>query len=182
MSSITATAAEAATIRRMVDEGWTPDAAAEHVARMARSAKNGPPCDSAPEKVSAVIESASERQRANKRREPHCDTVPDVPEIAPQSEKQFQSMCEYVFRSEGFLVYHTYNSRRSEPGFPDLVAVHPDRGIIFAELKMPKGKPSAAQTRWLEAIRAAGHNAYLWYPSDFGEIQAIARGEVYNEQ
>ena len=38
------------------------------------------------------------------------------------TEKQFQSHIVQYAKMRGWLVYHTHDSRRSEPGFPDLVA------------------------------------------------------------
>lgn len=56
-------------------------------------------------------------------------------------------------RELGWLAYATHDSRRSEPGFPDLVLVKPPR-VIFAELKtekgrIRKGKWNRGKTRWL---------------------------------
>jgi len=63
------------------------------------------------------------------------------------------------------LVYHTYDSRRSERGFPDLVIVGV-RGILFRELKNEKNKPTIHQQQWIQALQAAGADAGLWRPSD----------------
>jgi hypothetical protein len=56
-------------------------------------------------------------------------------------------------------------------GFPDLVLVR-DR-IIYAELKTTKGKLSANQNQWRDAIAAAGGEHYVWRPSDADEIKAV---------
>lgn len=56
-------------------------------------------------------------------------------------------------RQEFNLAYHTYDSRKSTPGFPDLVLVHPRRKIvIFAELKIDTTYPSNEQRLWLAAL------------------------------
>jgi hypothetical protein len=52
-------------------------------------------------------------------------------------------------------------------GFPDLVLVHRDRGVIYAELKAERGKVSPSQADWLETLTAAGAETYLWRPRDF---------------
>ncbi|HEY3492176.1 MAG TPA: VRR-NUC domain-containing protein [Solirubrobacterales bacterium] len=71
------------------------------------------------------------------------------------------------------LVYHTHRSDRSQPGFPDLVLVRPQHGeLVFAELKSERGRLSPAQQEWLDGLRRAGQEAYLWRPSDMDEIQA----------
>ena len=38
------------------------------------------------------------------------------------NEKKFQSQVVRIAKVFGWLCYHTYDSRRSEPGFPDLSA------------------------------------------------------------
>jgi len=65
----------------------------------------------------------------------------------------------------GLLCYHTYSSRRSEPGFPDLVIVG-RRGVLMRELKTERGKVTVAQTIWLNALDDAGIDADVWRPAD----------------
>lgn len=91
-------------------------------------------------------------------------------------EKEWQ---EQVIELAGYyrwLVYHTYDSRRSAKGFPDLVLVR--EHVIFAELKTDRGRLSVDQRRWLEALRAAGQIAELWRPRDFERVHAFLRGQV----
>ena len=66
----------------------------------------------------------------------------------------------------GCLTYHTYDSRRSREGFPDLVIVHePTGALAFAELKRDGQRPTAPQDRWLRAL-GRRHRAFLWTPAD----------------
>ena len=60
-------------------------------------------------------------------------------------------------------------------GFPDLVLVGPR--VIFAELKSQRGRVSAAQRAWLDALSEAGVEAYLWRPSQFDEVADVLRPE-----
>jgi hypothetical protein len=53
----------------------------------------------------------------------------------------------------GWLAYHTHDSRRSQPGFPDLVLVRRPR-MIYAELKSDRGRLRAEQNIWLAELRA----------------------------
>ena len=80
-------------------------------------------------------------------------------------------------RRLGWRVYHTHDSRRSEPGFPDLTMVRGKR-VVFAELKSERGKLTPAQVGWLDAIREAGQEAYMWKPADWPEaIGGVLTGE-----
>lgn len=92
------------------------------------------------------------------------------------SEARFQEQVIYTLKAYGWMVYHTHDSRRSASGFPDLVAVHPKLGTIFAELKSDKGQPTAAQNDWLAALRGAGQQAYLWRPAYWDEVLTVASG------
>lgn len=68
-------------------------------------------------------------------------------------------------RLRGFLVYHTHRSDRSEPGFPDVVCVHPRTGdVVIAELKASRGRVSRAQQLWLDALHLAGLTPHVWRP------------------
>lgn len=57
-------------------------------------------------------------------------------------------------------------------GWPDLVFVRSGR-IIFAELKMPKGKLSQEQLAWLEALRQTPFEVYVWTPNEWPEIEKV---------
>ena len=67
-------------------------------------------------------------------------------------------------RWAGFMHYHVTDSRRTRPGFPDLVLVHTTTGrLIFAELKSEKGRVRPEQDVWLQHLGKL-HEAYLWRP------------------
>lgn len=79
-------------------------------------------------------------------------------------------------RREDFLLcYHTHNSERSAPGWPDLALVHPCGKLIFIELKQEGKYPTTEQRLWLAALsRAAEVNplveVFLWKPADWDEV------------
>ena len=87
--------------------------------------------------------------------------------ILSWSERQLQDHIVGTARALGWMVYHTHDSRRSEPGYPDLHLVHPVRGLsLFRELKSTKGRISPAQKEWAHALRVAGFDFAFWYPVD----------------
>ena len=93
-------------------------------------------------------------------------------------ERDFQRAVCQLAKALGCIVYHTHDSRRSEPGFPDLVIVG-KRGFMFRELKQPKGILSAEQQVWLDKLTAAKADADVWRPSDWPtrvttELRSIA--------
>jgi hypothetical protein len=68
----------------------------------------------------------------------------------------------------GYLSYHTYNSRRSTKGFPDLALLHRRTGaLLLAELKRTTEKPTPEQALWLETLLLGGHAAFVWRPADW---------------
>lgn len=75
---------------------------------------------------------------------------------------------------QGWRSFHVYDSRKSEPGFPDLVIVR--EAVLFVELKDNKQPLRSAQRDWRDALRAAGAHWYCWRPRDVEEVI-----EVLNE-
>lgn len=90
-------------------------------------------------------------------------------------EHQFQTKVVDLCKWYRLMVYHTYDSRRSNPGFPDLVIVGPG-GVIFAELKSSTGKVSLAQQEWIDKLNSAGGTAYVWRPEDWPKVERIVAG------
>ena len=86
----------------------------------------------------------------------------------PQTEKQFQAKVIQVAKLCGWICYHTHDSRRSEPGFPDLVLVK--ERVIFRELKTDKGRLTPAQKMWGKDLTDAGADWAIWRPSMLEEI------------
>lgn len=91
-----------------------------------------------------------------------------------KNEKHFTSSVKKAARQFGWLPYHTLRSKGSDPGFPDLVLVHRGRKlVIWAELKMPKGKLTEHQKTWREYLLDTGQEYYLWYPKDWDFILTL---------
>ena len=86
------------------------------------------------------------------------------------SERVFQVRVVEAARWLRLRVFHSGDSRRDLcAGFPDLFILGPE-GSIFAELKTTTGRVRPEQTAWLQALRLVGHEAYLWRPEQWDEI------------
>ena len=82
------------------------------------------------------------------------------PNVA-MKERELQQAVQEAAALFGWLYYHTYDSRRSNPGFPDLVLAR-NGTILFVELKSQTGKVSPEQQTWLDAV-----GGIVWRPSDW---------------
>lgn len=71
------------------------------------------------------------------------------------TERQLQDTLWTCAKRCGWDAYHTHDSRRSEPGFPDLVCVKQGR-ILFLEIKKQRGRVSPEQRRWIDALAVIG--------------------------
>jgi hypothetical protein len=68
-------------------------------------------------------------------------------------EKDLQAGVIALAKLLGYRVYHTFDSRRSEPGFPDLILIRGYR-LVAIELKSTIGDLTEAQKEWLRAFDA----------------------------
>lgn len=87
------------------------------------------------------------------------------------AEGEFQNAVNRLAAKNGWLIYHTHNSKRSQPGFPDLVALK-DGFLVFAELKRERNaKLTDAQALWLSELEEIDEiQVELWRPSDWDKI------------
>ena len=105
--------------------------------------------------ANAIAGNAVEGETVNTKRERR-----QVVRLKRLTEKAFLQQVRDYARLRGWKMYHTCDSRCSEPGFPDLLLIR--RGVlIVAELKSPAGKTTPAQDAWLDDFRAAG-TRLLW--------------------
>ena len=90
---------------------------------------------------------------------------------AAQSEGEYQQQILDLARTLGWRVFHDYDSRRSEPGFPDLILI---RGVtlLALEIKGAKAKPPPpAQVGWIGAFKQVRYvSADFVYPKDFTDL------------
>lgn len=100
------------------------------------------------------------------------------------SEAEFQHAVRQLAAWQGWRSWHFSDSRRVGPrgrlvgdagaaGFPDLTMVHPEYGIVFAELKSVKGRLRPAQRESLDQLLAAapdGVRVWVWRPADWEPV------------
>ncbi len=85
-----------------------------------------------------------------------------IPDDSGLSEKAFQAQVVKLAKERNWRTYHTFDSRRSDEGYPDLTMVRGTR-LIFAELKVKGRKMTKEQIAWLNDLGMAAE-AYLWTP------------------
>lgn len=105
----------------------------------------------------------------------HAVGSPPPPVAPAMTHAQLQGQVREVAKRLGWeRIYHTYNSKRSDSGFPDLVLCRPKR-LIFAELKTEGDTATIPQQQWLDMLNISvpGIECYLWYPSDLNNIVDI---------
>ena len=81
------------------------------------------------------------------------DRHPDT--LFEPTEADFLAKVCTMLKAQGWLYYHTHDSRKSVPGFPDIVATDGHR-LFFLELKTRIGKLTVEQERWLVSLQHLG--------------------------
>ena len=110
--------------------------------------------------------------------DPYGTETPVPDPSTPTNEAEFQRCVIAAAHNREWMTYHTHDSRRSAPGYPDLTLAHRKWGLLFVELKMPKGKVSADQKEWLKILRQCGQEAMVWRPADWGRILLVLDGTI----
>jgi hypothetical protein len=68
----------------------------------------------------------------------------------PLTEQDIQRGITDLLKQLGFRTYHTWLSKRSDPGFPDVVAVRRrDGAVVAVECKSKNGRVSQEQAEWI---------------------------------
>ena len=107
----------------------------------------------------------------------HVDRDLDVRALinSTLTEAQYQAQIVKAAKAHGWMVYHTYDSRRSTAGFPDLVLVRPPR-LLFAEIKLEKEPVTPSQYEWLTGLKECGEvYAIVVRPSGWDMIVEMLR-------
>lgn len=100
-------------------------------------------------------------------------------EVMHWGEKKLQAEALKLAKLLGWThAYHTYFSDRSEAGYPDVHLLRPaTKESIYIEFKATKGKLSAAQESWRDALLACGLRWYEFRPCCWndGTIESVLR-------
>lgn len=103
-----------------------------------------------------------------------------APKASAVTEKAFMGAIIAIARKAGFLVYHTYNAKRSPEGFMDLVMAHPTRlelPVFCIECKTATGQVTPAQQAWVDALDGRTTVSAIWRPHDLPMVTRWLRGE-----
>ena len=86
------------------------------------------------------------------------------------TEASWQSTVIDLAELTGWWVYHNPDSRRSQPGFPDLVLFRAPR-VMFLELKRETGRLSTVQREVLAELEGCpGVEVHVARPSDWASL------------
>jgi hypothetical protein len=106
-------------------------------------------------------------------------TTSTVPMTRNAPESILQSQVIQLAKMNGFRVHHARPVQQAngrwltaiagDAGFPDLVLAHPERGVLFLELKAEKGKLSEAQIQWGHSL-SKFVEYYLIRPQDLEKL------------
>lgn len=117
---------------------------------------------------------ADRSEREPVRRMPTLESWQSLTEAAFQRQIQdFAAFCGFN------LIYHTRYSLGSPSGYPDLTLVSESKQrVLFIEVKGPKGVVSPAQRVWIDGLRNAGQEAYVFKPQDWPQVERVLRSQV----
>jgi hypothetical protein len=92
------------------------------------------------------------------------------------SERDLSDAIRELAARYGYLAYHTFDSRKSAPGFPDWILVKHgikrNGRLVALELKTERGQPTPEQLAWIGALSTIpGCDARIIRPSG---LQAAA--------
>lgn len=97
------------------------------------------------------------------------------PFLAGAGEAAFDTTIVEFAEHRGWkLTYHTWNSQRSEAGFPDRVFIHRGwRRFLIVEIKDMIRQVTDEQAAWLDALHDCGIECGVWRPSDWEQIERV---------
>ncbi|MFI5685837.1 VRR-NUC domain-containing protein [Streptomyces sp. NPDC051636] len=98
-----------------------------------------------------------------------------VERAAGAGEEQWRHQVREIAARYGWrLQYHTADSRRSDPGWPDEVFGHlGQRRTLFIEFKTDTGRIRPAQRVWLSHLADSGFEVAIWRPRDLPTVLRV---------
>ena len=92
------------------------------------------------------------------------------------SEKELLQNVLDMARSLGWRCYHVFDSRRSEPGWPDIIACRRGR-VLAIETKTERGRLTEAQEDWILELSVSGIECHVWRPRHWlsGDVERVLR-------
>ena len=76
------------------------------------------------------------------------------------TEQQIQKKRIDQLEKEGYYVLKLIKTNKN--GIPDVVAIHPEKGVLFSEIKTPKGKLSKIQEYRIKEIKSYGFDVEVY--------------------
>lgn len=94
---------------------------------------------------------------------------------ATQPEGEYQAQIMELAELCGWKIYHTFDSRRSHKGWPDLTLVRGTE-LLFLEVKgnskSRKGTVTREQGEWIAALKAVNRvGAWAVWPEDWAKVE-----------
>jgi len=86
------------------------------------------------------------------------------------TEASWQQTVKEAAEMFGWWVYHTHDSRHSQPGFPDLVLIKPPR-VMFIELKRETGQLTIEQRYVMDMLGECSEiETHIARPSNWSQV------------
>lgn len=76
------------------------------------------------------------------------------------TEQQIQKKRIDQLEKEGYYVLKLIKTNKN--GIPDVVAMHPEKGVLFSEIKTPKGRLSKIQEYRIKEIKNYGFDVEVY--------------------
>ena len=100
---------------------------------------------------------------------------PRVVVDAAMTEAEWQAQIVTYARLQDWLVFHASDSRRSDPGLPDLILVRGET-VMFLEVKTVQGRMREEQKTWMGRLKTANRVlAAVVRPSDWDTLEEQLR-------
>lgn len=101
----------------------------------------------------------------------------DIPISLSMAELNLQKHVQAIAKANGWKYHHECYSLGSDKGWPDLVLVR--ERVVYVELKKEMGIIAPEQTAWLDLLKSAGQEVYVWRPMQLinGTVERVLRND-----